>query len=517
MQTLQNAIKSGKIMHAYLLVGPRGTGKTSTARLIAKAVNCELGPREEPCNECEACRMITAGTCLDVLEIDAASETGVDNVRERIIEAADYKPNFCRYKVFIIDEVHDLSKSAFDALLKTIEEPPDHVLFIFATTEFTKVPPTVRSRCQKFEFHRAAIPDLVKRLKQVAAMENLEIQPAAISAVARLADGGYRDALTLLEQLSIISNGPIELQLVYDQVGLVSDDIADSLLLAIKEGSIATILTQLDKVMQMGREARSILESLMNRLADLTRVAYGVEDDELESTAVATLNDVAVKLGRQAIVQIRGEIARMHVQVRQIQIPKLWLEAELIQLSQSLQAPKAVVQPRAEPEPVQAKSHQRPEVPKADPAPDPAKKAPLTPPEVSGELSELQVAQQTWNWLKEKIAEISKTASMRLSKTNVVSVQKEFVEVEFDRQIDLDWLSEKAAAKDKIIETWKSVPQTEAWELRFIPAQKTIESVPDPSHGAVELTVDGSKLVQAAEEVFGSGLAHPAKTGEQSE
>ena len=397
-------------MHAYLLVGPRGTGKTSTARLIAKAVNCELGPREEPCNECEACRMITAGTSLDVLEIDAASKNGVDNVRVRIIESADYKPNFCRYKVFIIDEVHDLSKSAFDALLKTIEEPPEHVLFIFATTEFSKVPPTVRSRCQKFEFHRASIPDLVKRLKQVAAMENLDIQPAAISAVARLADGGYRDALTLLEQLSIVSDGPIELQHVYDQVGLVSDDIADSLLLSIKEGSISTILTQLDKVMQMGREARSILESLMNRLGDLTRIAYGVEDEELESTAAATLNDIASKLGRAAIVQIRGEIARMHVHVRQVQIPKLWLEAELIQLSQNLQAPKAVVQTRKEPEPITERSQPRATTPKSEPVVEPVKNAAGSQPEISGELSELQIAQQTWVWLKVKIAEISKTA-----------------------------------------------------------------------------------------------------------
>ena len=149
VRTLQNAVASGKIAHSYLFTGPRGTGKTSSARLLAKCLNCEKGPTPEPCNQCEQCISITQGNCVDVYELDAASESGVENVRDAIVDAVQYAPNYCRYKIFIIDEVHDLSSKAFDALLKTVEEPPPYVIFILATTEYNKVPPTIRSRCQK--------------------------------------------------------------------------------------------------------------------------------------------------------------------------------------------------------------------------------------------------------------------------------------------------------------------------------------------------------------------------------
>ena len=156
IRTLKNAIDQGKVSQTYLFTGPRGTGKTSTARLLAKALNCTGGPSSVIPEDCPICEDITRGNCMDVIEIDAASESGVDDVREHIVQAAEYKPTYCRYKIFIIDEVHDLSSKAFDALLKTIEEPPDHIVFILATTEFHKVPATIKSRCQKFEFHRGS-------------------------------------------------------------------------------------------------------------------------------------------------------------------------------------------------------------------------------------------------------------------------------------------------------------------------------------------------------------------------
>src|SRR5579863_6638591 len=197
---LQNAIRMGRIAHAYLFCGPRGCGKTSTARLLSRALNC-LGPdgaagmpAPDPCGVCDLCRRIRDGSAMDVIEMDAASETGIDDVREKIIENAKYAPGEARYKVYIIDEVHDLSLKAFDSLLKTIEEPPPHVVFILATTEVHKVPITIRSRCQRMDFRRGTVHDLVGLLQHVLDDENIRYEIEAIAAVARAAEGSFRDS-----------------------------------------------------------------------------------------------------------------------------------------------------------------------------------------------------------------------------------------------------------------------------------------------------------------------------------
>jgi len=270
VRTLQNGIVQGKVAHAFLFTGPRGTGKTSTARLLAKTLNCESGPNAEPCNECPTCRAITEGSCLDVIEMDAASQSGVDEVREKIVNVTEYRPAFCRYKIFIIDEVHDLSSKAFDALLKTIEEPPPHIVFILATTEYNKVPPTIRARCQRYEFHRASLANLIQRLEFVSQSEGVQAEGAALGAIARLADGGYRDALTLLEQAMIVGEGKITLQQVYDQLGLVGEEAVDEILFAVKENDPAKLMALFDEVYRLGRDPSAILDSLRDpRLPDV--------------------------------------------------------------------------------------------------------------------------------------------------------------------------------------------------------------------------------------------------------
>ena len=197
---MRNAIRGGRIAHAYLFTGVRGVGKTTAARILAKALNCEKGPTAEPCGECGNCAAIRAGNSLDVYEIDGASNTGIDNVRE-LIENARYQPANSRFKVYIIDEVHQISKAAFNALLKTLEEPPPFVKFILATTEPDRIPETVLSRCQRFDFRRIAVREIIQRLKEIAEKESLQITDGAISLLAREAEGSMRDAQSLLEQI----------------------------------------------------------------------------------------------------------------------------------------------------------------------------------------------------------------------------------------------------------------------------------------------------------------------------
>ena len=201
VRTLRNALQTGRLHHAYLLAGPRGTGKTTTARLIAKAVNC-LSPMEErPCDQCEICRAVTDGRLMDLMEIDAASNTGVDNIRD-LLEKVGFRPAHASFKVYVVDEVHMLSTAAFNALLKTLEEPPEHVIFVLATTEVHKIPETILSRCQRFEFRRIPLAGLVGQLQTIAAAEGIEAEPEALDLIARAATGSMRDAISLFDQMA---------------------------------------------------------------------------------------------------------------------------------------------------------------------------------------------------------------------------------------------------------------------------------------------------------------------------
>lgn len=268
VQTLTNAIKNNRLHHAYILTGIRGVGKTTTARIIAKALNCtgkdgHGGPTINPCGICENCRAIAESRHIDVLELDAASRTGVDDMRE-ILDGVRYKPTNGRYKIYIIDEVHMLSKSAFNALLKTLEEPPSHVIFIFATTEIRKVPITVLSRCQRFDLQRLTIDTLVNHFKNIIAKENLSAEDEALHLIAKAADGSCRDGLSLLDQAISLGGGVVKTDIVKNMIGLADRTQTFDLFEKLIAGNVNEVVQKLAEMYKNGATPLTVLQDLIN-------------------------------------------------------------------------------------------------------------------------------------------------------------------------------------------------------------------------------------------------------------
>ena len=279
--TLMRAIREDKVAHAYLFAGPRGTGKTSMAKIFARAINCEHGPTDHPCNECSACKSILSGQSMDVIEIDAASNRGIDEVRA-LRESVKFMPVEGRKKVFIIDEAHMLTTEAWNALLKTIEEPPAHVMFIFATTEIEKLPVTIVSRCQRYTFRRITSDDIAQRLSYVAEKEGFGLEPAAAQLIAVHADGGLRDALSILDQCAGMATGTITPQVVEELIGLVSKEWIIHFLDALRNGDGPKLLSYIHDALAEGRDATQIMEALIQHVRALLVGKVAPDADELK-------------------------------------------------------------------------------------------------------------------------------------------------------------------------------------------------------------------------------------------
>lgn len=275
--TLRAQLESGRLSHAYLFTGTRGTGKTTCAKILARAVNCTSPQNGDPCGECPACRGILDGSILDVVEIDAASNNGVDNIRD-IRDETRYIPTAVKKRVYIIDEVHMLSQGAFNALLKTLEEPPDHVLFILATTEINKVPATILSRCQRFDFRRISPHDIALRLMEVAEQEGIPLTDDGARMIARMADGALRDALSILDRAAAGASGPIDEEQVAAGVGILAGDTAVSLMRSVLAGDLTASISQMAESYTAGRELGAVLDQLLGLIRDMLLVKTSRSD-----------------------------------------------------------------------------------------------------------------------------------------------------------------------------------------------------------------------------------------------
>ncbi|CEQ23421.1 DNA polymerase III subunits gamma and tau [[Clostridium] sordellii] len=338
IRTLKNQIQNNNVGHAYLFCGTRGTGKTSTAKIFARAVNCENSVDEEPCNECEVCKDILNDNIMDVIEIDAASNNSVDDIRE-IRENVKYTPAKCKYKVYIIDEVHMLSQGAFNALLKTLEEPPSYVIFILATTEPHKIPATILSRCQRFDFKRVTVKDMAIRMKEICDDVNIEVDERALNLIARNSQGALRDALSILDQCMSFSEGDIEYKDVVDLLGTVNiEQLFQMAEYVIKEDT-KKCLEILNEFVIWGKDIKNLVDDLIDHFRNLMVCKVSKDLDEIISLpdeTVELLKNQSSLIETNEIIRILNILSTTQDAIKSSTNPRVLAEVSIMKLSQPM-------------------------------------------------------------------------------------------------------------------------------------------------------------------------------------
>ena len=500
---LQNAIRMGRISHAYLFCGPRGCGKTSTARLLARALNCQSadGPTPEPCGICDMCVGIRDGSAMDVIEMDAASETGIDDVREKIIENAKFAPAVARFKVYIIDEVHDLSLKAFDSLLKTIEEPPAHVAFILATTEAHKVPITVRSRCQRMDFRRGTLEDLTANLRRVLDAEKITYQPEAVAAVARAAEGSFRDSLSILEQVLAFTDGELTADAVHSSIGTVGPELLDEVTRILASDDMNAAFLKADELVDSGKDVRQTLIALQNHLRDLMVASVARNTSAIpEATPerFAQLKEQAALFTPQQILKMLDVLAESERDIRFSNQHRLILERAFWSILPSALAatPEAApspTPPRVEP----AKKTPAPESTAVvrQPPPEPQPIPPM-PPLADGAL-DLDGIRRIWPRVLKRITLGRPAAATVLEGVRILALEGHHVVLGFQNNFSLE-RADRPQSKELVERALCEELRTSGLKVRCRLADKE-EVVESAGSGALEFGAATSAISNGAE------------------
>lgn len=457
---LINAINSNRVNHAYLFNGPRGVGKTSLARILAKSLNCEKGPTITPCNVCSNCVEITSSTSTDVIEIDGASNNGVDDIRD-LQEELMYAPAHSNYKIYIIDEVHMLSKNAFNALLKTLEEPPENVIFIFATTEPHKVLPTIISRCQRYDFRRIPVESIVKRIKELASEEHVTIDDESIYLIARKADGGLRDALSLMDQVLSYCMNEVTIDKVREIFGLLPNQVFKGLLLYIRHNDGQALIRELHKVFEQGTELQEFLNNFLDFLRIVLLRQVGIAPSEISKEEYPVYDEISALFSRSELLYIISALMQCKQDVRSSTNPQLIMEVVLIKLSRmdemneisQIISQLDKIKVSSSPQPGSSPTRANPE-----PAPKPVYNKPedqmtqelppeLEPAEAILEFNEDNL-RQIWNRLIVKVNRATSTLiSVALKQAEILEVKENALKFKVNNQQSLTFLKK---GKDSI-------------------------------------------------------------------
>jgi DNA polymerase III subunit gamma/tau len=434
VRTLRNAISSGQVRQAYLFAGPRGTGKTSLARILAKALNCAQGPTPDPDGTCHACVAIAGGTSLDVIEMDAASQRGIDDIRE-IRERVVLQPVEGRYKVYILDEAHQLTDAAFNALLKLIEEPPPHLVFVFCTTDLSKMLPTVRSRCQTFVFSRPRLPELVRLLRRVAAGEGIETPEAALALVARSARGSYRDAVSTLDQLAAATERNVTVQSFLQLLGAVEEEALFRLCDLVVDRDTAGALTFVEELVEQGQDLGRLVTDLLEHLRHVLLVQHMGEVPESLPVTEETrerLHAQANQIGEPTVLRLCDLLAVAVDDMRQGGDPRLPLELALVKVTR----PAADLERESVAYRLEQLESRAGQAPVSDTGTRPAETGPSEPPPPTAEPPSLELEQLQDAWQRAILPAVEQksipTASM-LREAHPADLAGDTLTVEFPR------------------------------------------------------------------------------------